>query len=955
MSVSVGGLGLMSLRNPFAELVGIVLGKTDLRTMFCLIVFFIVISVLAYLTNPTENSFRAYLTEQSFRQHLSRLDDNVDDDHKRQWSSSSHPSKRSTLSTAHTPYDNSSAFHFANRASISLRTPKHVFHSFGLFTVAAMVPLARSARADERETLIISDSWYIGAFGRWWRGGVIEAWYHDVIARTKDEESWSSGILSMKNLDRLSEYNGLPFSTKNLPPHLLSRGSPPKLRNREKSSQRPAILPARSSTPPPLPKSASLPLHSARLPPSVTDRPPLPSTQPHLQNHTCLSTDQTHLGSPLLSKSPSTLFDQSPRIAEVLRQISQSKAAVLELRTQLSDSQSCASQSHSLLQDEVDALRERKRQEDAAKVETKSRTKTLDDSKRSAESTRREAEKKLKATQTARDNATQRMDHLDREIASLQQQLVDDEALMRQSEETVSDTEKEIAAALEQKRQEIKVAEDVVAALNQRARELEERLAEEKKRLSLSKERNRARRLELSRRPDPFAPSHDLSTPWNAAYIPPHESVNRPSIAEVREQHTSPCAFEDLNDLTHRPAVSIDTHAQSGDMAQGIPPFRSSPTNAYPTTPQVVSRANGYSPVLDDSPLSATSLHAPHRRLSTTFSPFSDLDGSQPNGMPVISPTSQSLIPSALITSLDGGVGLPRSFQSESDVYMDREWRNSNGQSHQPSIQPRSDGSHDHGFSTVMASPVSPHGSSSHSTEHDPFEVRFMTRENDYGPDRKEYHPLNPENSMDLQRASWLHRTSSDPHTNHTMEDSDQQSSALAEKAGSRRWFLPSSKQKPKKGLNPDAKVFSLARKSPPGNLAPGPAFNVTASGNPRVPTYDALNPNGLSSTAVPAPASITSSFTRAFAPSPAEREALQRALGGSTNTSFERLPSLSDVGSIPSSPSHVHALPAAPPHHSLSKILPAWLQSLPPRKANFSPWDDEDQEAGVNGDAGHR
>jgi len=56
---------------------------------------------------------------------------------------------------------------------------------------------------------MICDSWYIGAFGRWWRGGIVEAWYHDVIARSKDEESWSSGILSMKNLDMLNDYNGL--------------------------------------------------------------------------------------------------------------------------------------------------------------------------------------------------------------------------------------------------------------------------------------------------------------------------------------------------------------------------------------------------------------------------------------------------------------------------------------------------------------------------------------------------------------------------------------------------------------------------------------------------------------------------------------------------------------------------------------------------------------------------
>jgi hypothetical protein len=55
------------------------------------------------------------------------------------------------------------------------------------------------------------DSWFIGAFGRWWRGGAIEAWYQDVVARSRDEEGWSSGILGMKALDRLNDYDGEYF------------------------------------------------------------------------------------------------------------------------------------------------------------------------------------------------------------------------------------------------------------------------------------------------------------------------------------------------------------------------------------------------------------------------------------------------------------------------------------------------------------------------------------------------------------------------------------------------------------------------------------------------------------------------------------------------------------------------------------------------------------------------
>ena len=107
----------------------------------------------------------------------------------------------------------SSPFHFANRASVSLRTPKHVFHSFGVCTIAAVVPLPTGfgvghGCGDQNGSSTIVDSWFIGVFGKWWRAGAIEAWYRDLIAKTKDEEGWSSGILGFKAQDKCSEYNG---------------------------------------------------------------------------------------------------------------------------------------------------------------------------------------------------------------------------------------------------------------------------------------------------------------------------------------------------------------------------------------------------------------------------------------------------------------------------------------------------------------------------------------------------------------------------------------------------------------------------------------------------------------------------------------------------------------------------------------------------------------------------
>ncbi|KAK7057287.1 Proteophosphoglycan ppg4 [Favolaschia claudopus] len=879
MSISLGGLGIMSLRNPLGEWAGFVYAKGDIRSLFCIVVFSIVFLVLAYLTNPSENSFRAYLTEQSFRHHLSRLDDASDEQDTRDKAG---PSQRRGISssTSTVPFDHGSPFHFANRATVSLRTPKHVFHSFGIFTIAAIIP-ARAERGrprlDRDSSAIVTDSWFLGAFGKWYRGGVLDAWYQDVVAHSNDEDSWTSGILGMKSLDKHNEFDGLPFTTKNLP---ITR-SPPKLRNREKSSQR---LPARSSTPPPLPKSASLPLHTPR--PSAADR--LHLSQPTLSSQPTSATEQIR-GSPILSRSPSTIFDQSPRIAEVLHQISLSKTSVQDLRNQLSEFETSSGASHASLQSEVDSFRDRKRQEDASRSELKSRTKTLDDSKRVAESIKRDADKRFKAAQSARDDANQRMAFLDNEISTLQQRLEEDRSFMLQSQEH-SQPEEEITVALDERRQDIRVAEDVITALNLRTRELEDRLAAEKDRLKLARERAELRRQDRS-----FQPHNTATMPWTLA---------------PRNLYDTSTDSSDTNIIRARRASdphALPTSPRPAKLALGsISNFN----NGSAFGNLASTRSNGYS-IFDDVFLNQPAV------VSGNFSPFGDSDSRIQVPPALMSPTSQSLIPSGLISSLDSSDGSSRSFQSESDPFMDKKWRETN--SHHGTSQRSNSG---FGVGPITISPTSLHGPSANDYEGDPFEVRVpltSPRERDYRVS---------DGSMDMQRVTLAHRTHSDPTSS---KEDEPAVSNPSDKAISRRWFT-SNKEKPKKGLNPDAKEFSLPRKSA--------SASVTAI-SPRLTSYDALNPTGLGSNIMAPSASASHSLLRAFAPSPAEREALHRALGGSTNASLERLPSLSDVGSIPSSPALAHAVP---------KAVPSWLSSLPRiRKPNFSPWEDEEPAPTVN------
>jgi hypothetical protein len=591
------------------------------------------------------------------------------------------------------------------------------------------------------------------------------------------------------------------------------------------------------------------------------------------------TSDQVTIGASVLSRSPSAIFDQSPLIVEVLRQTSLSKSAVHDLRVTLASFQTAATESHALLQSEVDSHRERKRQEDSSRLELKNRTKTLEETKRHAEGARRNAEKRLKAVRGARDDASLRMEYLNKEITLLQQHRSAGEASSHQLKEELLKEERHISEALEHKKQEIKAAEEMVSALSARAKELEEKVSSEKERLRAAKERAEIRKQDQS-----FLRMHAVNSEaaatntWSplsfiATYDANAASKSDPHMALAQEGPS--LTFDDPSTSPRTPNSSLGTMSN---------------LNQVDGTNHATLRAKGYS-IFDDDIASLDH----YTRPMTLFSPFGDTNGISRNALSTSNPSSGYLNP------------VPRPFQSDND----REWRNMRAARRQSGES----------LEYLTASPISVHGSllSGHHNDQDPTEIRPPAHDR-----------LNSEPSLDLQRFSLRHRTHSisQPLTHEEIPSSNYM---VDKSTGPRRWFSTSSKEKPKKGLNPDAQVFRLSRKAATTPVGP----------------YDALNPNGFG-VKVMSSASTSSSLLRAFAPSPAEREVLQRALGGSTNASLERLPNLIDVGSIPSSPAHIHApvahvLPQQPARET-GKALPSWLHSLPRmRHSNFSPWDDEE------------
>ncbi|KAI0374161.1 hypothetical protein BV20DRAFT_988515 [Pilatotrama ljubarskyi] len=1033
--MALGGLGAVLLSGHPSLSLRHVISQVDLRSVFFAVVFVIIVLVLAYLTNPSETSFRTYLTEQSFKQHLSRLDDGGQEEGMASDDSGVHftLSRRTPPSTrkSGSNFDPTSPFHFVSRASVSLRTPKHVFYSFGILTIAAVYPTGRpharggNGHAMENLASSVSDAWFIGAFGRWWRGGIIQNWWHDVLATTKDTERGGSGILDVKALDVLEGYDGLPFPTQSRLPSDVSA----KLRGTERSTTKSTTAAPRSSTPPPLPKSASLPLHAPRI--ATTATPPRGNgaqAQRHAsstaQGSAPATTPETTRppGAPAMlpySPSSTSLFDSSPVIAEVLRQISQSKTAVHELRTQLADFRASASETHASIQNELDEQRKRKREEDAARAMLKTRTKTLEDSKRTAESSKRDAEKRLRAAESARDSAAARIEKLGAEIGALRTRMRVDEEVIVQCKEEGDVKEKETREELERKRKEIKVAEEVVAALNMRAKDLEERIAQEEERLRKAKEQAEIKKQDRSFYPLHVVPAvngEDILLPsWSAvpSYSAHSQSQDRSQAQTLTQEslahRTSDFAIDDRQEGFPRPFQPPKSEGSSSSGSSnsdhrepsasprparlslsGISNLREPAHRVVPdpdSNGQVLVRPPGF-PLFGGDLCSTLSTQS----TSTRFSPFSDTDdvveqsaattdaSSPATG---ISPVSSSLIPTSLISSLDSASSadnlLSRSFQSEDDTVLDRDWRKNARFPPPPPVESPQSGKVG-GYTTSPLSLTCP--AFEGVDKEDPFEVR--------PPPVRRRLTLD---FMDQQRASLTNpsRTISDPPlppVGFASAVGQQEREVAQDRPASahRRWFSQQDSAKERKGLNPEAKAFSLTKKSFPSLFGPSQShahshshaspFDGFASGAPyasngslsslssHAPSSSLSTASSLSippSLAHHGPADTDNVFSsismRAFAPSPAEREALQRAFGGSANTSLERLPTLSEVSSItsmPPSPAHTHAQAA-----SLGggrTLLPpglAWLQSLPRvRKPKFSPWEDEDTKETGTGES---
>ncbi|GAA6005091.1 uncharacterized protein JCM10292_005561 [Rhodotorula paludigena] len=188
---------------------------------------------------------------------------------------------------------------------------------------------------------------------------------------------------------------------------------------------------------------------------------------------------------------------------------------LVELQAQLDELRASAAETEQRLQDELEVLRGKKRDEDAFRAELKAKTKSLEEAKRLAEASRSEAEKELNERRSVIKEAQARVDKLRDEIRALERKGLEAVERKEKKKRERKEREKKLRDDVIKKRDELKDKEKALDEVLQKVGEMERKL--EVRRALLA-----GRRTELAQMG--FAGGRGVGGPVGGMYsmAPPH-------------------------------------------------------------------------------------------------------------------------------------------------------------------------------------------------------------------------------------------------------------------------------------------------------------------------------------------------------------------------------------------------------------------------------------------------
>lgn len=347
-----------------------------------------ILLLFAFWTNPSEASFRPFLTDLVFRERLRLLNDEdaaESHPHNAQAASDtsttepsaarrSDPNAFSSLLSTASYSSGPFALTFGSRVALSVRTPPFHRKDLGLLsivTISQSMPL-RAAHDQPRALLssksnprassradgtVDCTSLFLGAFGKWWVLGFgipdlpnprspnpehqTKTGREELEENMTDVTGW--GVIEMRSIDPE------PESRRNST-H-ISTGA-----TSETGAQ-------------PQPRQTDPALGTA------SPTPPTKEPVPEAETEDCLS---------------------------ITALVSRSQSDITDLQEQLAQIRNASTRACEALEVDLEEVRAKKKEEEKSRSDIKSRTKALDDSKRQVESSRREAERRLKTANAAR-------------------------------------------------------------------------------------------------------------------------------------------------------------------------------------------------------------------------------------------------------------------------------------------------------------------------------------------------------------------------------------------------------------------------------------------------------------------------------------------------------------------------------------------------------------------------